>query len=238
MDLTSAFTIIIVSALIHSSFQLSVSVLTLLSGHAIGTKKSHARLVRLTGGFILGVGVMTTLVLSFASLVLSSVFDTTKIPLLVWAVVCGLLIGLGVAVWSFYYRFEKGTTLWLPRPMARYLSERTKATKRGAEAFGLGLTSVIAELVFTIAPIAVSALIIIQLEPVVQLVAVAVYVLVSLFSLLLIAGLIGSGHKLSVVQKWRESNKRFLQFSAGSALLILGFFIYVDQISAASGLAG
>lgn len=44
--------------LLMPSFQLSVSVLTLLSGHALGRKTAHARLLRLTGGFIIGAGVM------------------------------------------------------------------------------------------------------------------------------------------------------------------------------------
>jgi hypothetical protein len=48
--------------------------------------------------------------------------------------------------------------------------------------------------------------------------------------------LIGSGHKLSAIQKWREDNKGFLQFAAGGALAVLGFFVYVCKIiSDASG---
>jgi uncharacterized membrane protein (DUF485 family) len=30
------------------------------------------------------------------------------------------------------------------------------------------------------------------------------------------------------IQKWREHNKRFLQFAAGSALIVLGVYFYVD----------
>lgn len=231
MNTTNAFIIITVAALIHASFQLSVSVLTLLSGHAIGAKKSHAKLLRLTVGFVSGVTVMTALLLSFTSLVFLSIFQAS-IPLLAWAVVCGLLLGLGIAVWSFYYRREQGTTLWLPRSFASYLSDRTKATKHSTEAFSLGLTSVVAEILFVLAPVLVSALVIIQLSPVLQLVAIAVYTFISLLSLLIVAGLIGSGHKLSQIQKWRESNKRFLQFAAGSGLLVLGFYVYVDQVVA------
>ena len=45
--------------------------------------------------------------------------------------------------------------------------------------------------------------------------------------------LIGGGHKLSRIQKWREDNKRFMQFAAGSALLVLGFYMYVNEVVAA-----
>lgn len=234
--MVSSLIIIAFAALIHASFQLSVSVLTLLSGHAIGSKTRHTKLLRLTGGFVFGVMVMTMLLLSFSAFLLQHFFGSS-VPLLAWAVCCGLLLGLGVAVWIFYYRKEKGTSLWLPRGFARYLSDRTKATKQSAEAFSLGLSSVIAELIFILAPILMSALVLIRLEPMWQLVGVALYTVISLLSLLIVNALIGSGHKLSRIQKWREDNKRFLQFIAGSGLVVLGFYVYVDQVISVTALA-
>lgn len=225
----SSLAIIAFAALIHASFQLSVSMLTLLSGHAIGSKTAHAKLLRLTGAFTLGVAVMTMLLLSFVALLVRDSFGS-RVPLMMWAIGCGLLIGLGIAVWAFYYRREQGTSLWLPRGMAHYLSDRTKATKQSAEAFGLGLSSVIGELVFIIAPLLICALALVHLAPLWQLVGIGLYTLISLLSLLIVNSLIGSGHKLSRIQKWREDNKRFLQFAAGCGLLILGFYVYVDQI--------
>lgn len=232
----SSLAIIAFAALIHTSFQLSVSMLTLLSGHAIGSKTGHTKLIRLTGGFSLGVAVMTLLLLTLTAFILQHSFGST-IPILAWAVSCGLLLGLGVAVWIFYYRREKGTSLWLPRSLARYLSERTKATKQSAEAFSLGLTSVIAELLFIFAPIVISALVLIQLEPIMQLVGIALYTIISLLSLIIVGGLVGSGHKLSHIQKWREDNKHFLQFAAGGGLLVLGFYVYVEQVINATVMA-
>lgn len=225
----SSLAIIAFAALIHASFQLSVSMLTLLSGHAIGNKTAHHKLLRLTNAFTLGVAVMTMLLLSFIALVVRDSFGG-HIPLVIWAIGCGLLIGLGIAVWAFYYRREQGTSLWLPRSMAHYLSDRTKATKQSAEAFGLGLSSVVGELVFIIAPLLISALALVHLSPLWQLAGIGIYTLISLTSLLIVNSLIGSGHKLSRIQKWREDNKRFLQFAAGCGLLILGFYVYVDQI--------
>jgi hypothetical protein len=232
----SSLAIIAFAALIHASFQLSVSMLTLLSGHAIGAKTAHAKLLRLTFGFLMGVGIMTMLLISFIAFLFQHLFGQ-DVPLLAWAVSCGLLLGLGVAVWIFYYRREKGTSLWLPRGVARYLSDRTKATRRSAEAFGLGLSSVIGELLFILAPMVISALVLVRLEPIWQLAGIAIYTLISLLSLLIVYGLIGSGHKLSRIQKWREDNKRFLQFTAGSGLLILGFYVYVEQVVSVTAFA-
>lgn len=229
MDIASSLAIVTLAALIHASFQVSVSVLTLLSGHSIGAKHSQARVLRLTFGYVVGVAVMTLLALSFISLIFLHVFGNNA-PNFIWAIACGLLIGVGLAVWVFYYRRGKGTTLWIPRSFARHLSDRSKATKSSTEAFSLGLTSVVSELLFTAAPMIISALVLIQLPGYWQLVGIAIYTVVSLLTLLGIWVLISSGHKLSSIQKWREDNKRFLQFAAGSALAVLGFFVYVCKI--------
>ena len=95
----------------------------------------------------------------------------------------------------------------------------------------------IGELIFILAPVVISALVLIRLEPLWQLVGIGIYTGISLLSLLIVSGLIGSGHKLSRIQKWREDNKRFLQFTAGSGLLILGFYVYVDQVVSATAFA-
>ena len=229
MDIASSLAIVTLAALIHASFQLSVSVLTLLSGHAIGAKHSHARVLRLTSSYVAGVGVMTVLALSFISLLFLHFFGH-EAPLYVWAITCGLLIGVGLAVWFFYYRREKGTSLWIPRSFARHLSDRSKATTSSAEAFSLGLTSVISELLFIATPMIISALVLIQLPGAWQLIGIAIYSVISLLSLFSIWVLISSGHRLSAIQKWREDNKHFLQFAAGGALAVLGFFVYVCKI--------
>lgn len=229
MDIASSLAIVTLAALVHASFQLSVSVLTLLSGHSIGAKHTQARLLRLTFGFVLGVGVMTLLTLSFVSLIFLHLFGRDA-PNLVWAIACGFIITIGVAVWSFYYRPQKGTSLWIPRAFARHLNERVKGTKSAVEAFSLGLTSVVGELLFIAAPIVISALVLVQLPGPWQLLGILIYTIVSLVTLFSVWVLIGSGHKLSAIQKWREDNKRFLQFAAGGALAVLGLFVYVCKI--------
>ncbi len=237
MNHLDSLAIIAVAGLIHASFQLSVSMLTLLSSHTIGRRRSHARLLILTNSFTLGVAVMTVLLLSCTALLVSLLVHDQHNTLLAWTVTCGLLGGVGLAVWLFYYRREVGTTLWIPRSMARFLNRRAKSTKDPAEAFGLGLTSVLAELLFIFAPIVVAALALIDQPVMWQLIGIALYAFISLLSLFVVNGLIGSGHSISRIQRWRESNKRFLQFAAGSGLLILGFYLYVDHVVTVSALA-
>lgn len=230
MSIIVSLAIIILAAFVHASFQLSVSVLTLLSSQTIGTKQSHSKLLRLTTSFMFGVGLMTLLILSFVSLILLNIFGA-ETPQIVWAITCGILAGMALTIWLFYYRrHEKGTSLWIPRGLANYLSDRTKATKLSAEAFGLGISSVVGEIFFIIAPILVSALVLIKLPSNWQLIGIGLYTLISLLSLLVVWVLISGGHSLSHIQKWRETNKYFLQFSAGAGLIILGFFVYTNEI--------
>ncbi|MFZ1258742.1 MAG: hypothetical protein WAQ25_04710 [Candidatus Saccharimonas sp.] len=230
MNYLPAFGIIALAALIHASFQLSISLVTVLSGHTIGRKARAKRLLQLTGSFLLGTVTMTALCVSFLATLASQLFGS-KPPSLVWSAATGLMMGLGLAVWAFYYRHKKpGTSLWLPRGMAHFLVERTKATTASAESFSLGATSVLAEGIFVIGPASAAALALVSLPAPWQLAGIGVYTLVASAGIGTVVALIGSGHSLANLQKWREHNKRFLQFAAGSALLILGFYMYVNEV--------
>lgn len=228
-DTNSSLAIIVLAALIHASFQTSISTLTLMSGHALGKKTAHGRLLWLIGNFITGVGTMSLLLLSTLAFFLAKTFAFGT-PSLFWAGTSGAVIGVGISVWLFYYRNQQGTSLWLPRHMADYLAKRSKATKHTAEAYSLGLSSVIGELLFIFAPLLVTALVVIRLPYELQLVGLLIYVTLSLLPLLIIGMLIGSGHTLARIQRWRESNKHFLQFAAGGALLVLGMYVYVERV--------
>ena len=234
MDIVTSLTIVGFAALIHASFQLSVSVLMMLGGHAIGAKRSMANVIRMTTSFLIGAGVMTALLLSFISLILLNLFKY-QIPEIAWAGACGISVGVAVGVWMFYYQRGKGTALWIPRGMADYLTERTHKTKLSGEAFGLGLSSVFGELLFIIAPLYVSSLVLIQLPSMWQLVGIIIYVAISLISLIIVWVMIGSGHSISQIQKWREANKHFLQFTAGSGLMILAFVVFSSVFLSNSG---
>lgn len=229
MTTPELFILIAFAALIHASFQLSVSVLTVMSGHALGKKTAHARLLRLTMSYVAGAVVMIALSVSALALVIANFSPT--IPLLVWSATCGLIVGVGVAVWLFYYRYRtSGTILWIPRPMAEYLSSRARATKIAPEAFALGQASVVGELVFIGAPILVAALLLAHVAPPLQLAGLVLYTVIAAAPLMLVVILLGAGHSLAVIQRWRERNKVFLQFAAGTALVVLGGYLYIQMV--------
>ena len=236
MTLESSLAVIALAALIHASFQLSVSVLTLMSSHAIGARTRHLKLMRLMTGYTAGAATMTILLITLPAFLLTHFYGEYT-PLVIWSIACGSLVGIGISVWRFYYCKGRGTTLWLPRSMARFLQDRSKATKRSAEAFSLGLSALISELIFIAGPLLIATLALVHLSPVWQLVGIALYTSISLLPLLIVSALVGGGHKLSTIQKWREDNKRFLQFASGTGLLVLSAYVYVDQIMATTVLA-
>lgn len=235
MDIISSFATIAFVALIHASFQLSVSVLTLLGSHTIGARMSRKKVGRLISSYVLGAGTMTLLLISFTSLVFLYAFGQSA-PLLAWAIVCGIVLGIGVAVWIFYYRRGAGTSLWISRGFAQHLTSRSKQTKNSVEAFSLGMTSVVSEIVFIAPTIALTALVLVGMPSHLQAIGLSIYTVLSLTGLLAAWAFLGSGRSLSRIQKWREANKRFLQFCAGSALIAIGTFVYVTKVVAeASG---
>ena len=203
--------------------------LTLLSSHTIGRNHSQKRLLLLTHSFVFGSGVMTVLLLCTLAIVFQATTSLISYDLL-WTVLCGAMAGLAIAILLFYYRKEQGTRLWIPQSMARYLATRAKSTRHSAEAFTLGLSSVLGEVLFIIVPLTVAVMVLVQFNPALQLAGIAYYAFLSLSSLLVLHVLISGGHSISRLQRWREKNKNFLQFSAGAALLVLGFYIYVDQV--------
>ncbi len=233
MDTFTAIAIITLAALMHASFQLSVSMITLLSGHSAGSKRSPQRTTALVFSFLAGTMTMTALLVSFIAYLASTSFGS-KMPPMLWAGVSGLMIGLGVAIWAFYYRHQRGTTLWIPRGMARFLLERTKATTWLAESYSLGLVSVIGELLFVLAPTIAAALALLSLPRYLQIPCLLLYVVIASGGTLLVAVLSSAGHSISKIQRWRETNKRFLQFIAGCGFLILGAFIYANIVAVAA----
>ena len=214
-----------VAVFAHACFQLAVSVLTLLSSHSLGRKKSHLRLLHLSTSYVGGAFFATLGIVCFITFALGAL--SAGGSYLGWALVAGLNTGVGVAVLAFYYRKGKGTMLWLPRPAVDFLGARAKKTNKSFEAFGLGIMTVVAELPFLIAPTATVALLIAKDFPAnaASLGWALVYVFAVTLPLLAVTFLISSGHRISTIQRWREANKTFLQATSGGALIVLGFFI-------------
>ena len=229
MMIQTPFYVIAFAGLLHASFQLGVSLLTLLSGHSLGSGRSYRRLMELNLAYLTGASLVTALL--FAGLAYVTILITPGDFSLLWYTASVLNIAIGLTVIIFYYRRSKGTGLWIPRQMATYLTERTKKTKSGAEAFTLGAGSILAEIPFLVGPISIAILYSFShSSATMQIANFTLYLLISLLPLVVIVSMVGAGHKISTIQKWREENKLFLQYCAGSGLIILGIFTFVDKV--------
>lgn len=220
------FTVLIVTvaAALHASFQLGISVLSGLHAHGLGIERRRSNLAKLGIHYVVGVFALTGL-LALSLIYLATVFASTSTSFW-WAITCGLGIGVGIAVMSFYYRSGHGTMLWLPRSAAEYLTHRITRTKTGFEAATLGMATTIAELPFILAPLAILAMLTRGVPDFYNVSLVLLYVMIATSPLVIILMLLNAGHKLSHIQRWRETNKRFLQFSAGLGLIVVSLYLF------------
>jgi amino acid transporter len=228
----SPFLLILLGAVfVHACFQLSVSVLTLLSSHTIGRRLSNSRLLNLNFWYILGVIVMISL-LQLGAIAIhrwAAAHDNMLATIVTFSVIP--LVALLMAL--FYYRTGRGTQLWLPRPAAEYITARAKRTKSSVEAFTLGMTTAITELPFALAPLAIVAFAFQGFAAEYWLRLAVGYALAVGAPLIFVALYISSGHKISSVQRWRENAKDFLRWTSAATLLLLTVYVAVLQIGAA-----
>ena len=226
------FIVVIFAACLHASFQLGVSLLTVLSGHSLSKQRSHLRLMHLNFWYVLGYAFMTFL-LSIALVYFVIVLKADQ-SYIIGLVVASYSVLVGIWMSRYYFRDRNSTALWIPRGFARYLQERSSKTRAGSESFVLGCASILAELPFIIAPLSIAAIYIGRQSLNYQLLEILGYTIIATLPLLIIFVLIGGGHKISRIQSWREQNRRFLQQAAALGLIVLGICLFTVQINAIS----
>jgi hypothetical protein len=218
----------LLAVLVQASFGLSLSLLTLMSGHALSRRASVRRLAGLSFSYILGT-VIAVAGLLVSLIYFASIGDFYQSKL-VWSVVAGLTAVTGLIVALFYYRPGNGTTLWLPRSVAKFLTSRAKATRSWFESLLLGIGSILIELPFVVSPLLIAALLLGGASHGRQLIGISLYTLLGVLPTISLAVLVAGGHKVSRLQKWRINNKRFLQVAAGLAILVLAFYVVAFRL--------
>ena len=224
--------ILLGAVFVHACFQLSVSVLTLLSSHTIGRRLPNTRLLNLNFWYILGsIAMITLLQLGTIALLRSAISQNTALTTLITLSVVPLIALLMVL---FYYRRGRGTQLWLPRPAAEYITTRAKRTKSSVEAFTLGAATAMTELPFIVAPLAIVAFVLEGFASDKWLALSLLYAIAACLPLIFVALYISSGHKISSVQRWRENAKDFLKWTSAAALILLTLYLVVLQLGVVS----
>lgn len=221
-------------AVLHASFQLGTSVLTLLSGHSLIHHRATHRILLLNSFYIIGSILTTALILGALTTIIYLWLPYDAVTAF-WAFLSFAAMIVGLMVVMTYYRRGKGTRLWIPRAFADYLIDRAHKTKNPIEAMALGVISVIAELPFTLILFAMTSMVFVNYLVLDEYTAaIGIYSVAVTIPLFILTSLIAGGHRLSTVQRWRESSKVFLQYAAGAglvaaALYALAYFVLLQE---------
>lgn len=139
-------------------------------------------------------------------------------------------MALAIAVWAFYYRRGKSTELWLPRRVAKFIDRRAKETNNNTEAFSLGMLTSLAEMPFTLVLLFVAANSIMKLPLLYQIIAVALYTIITLIPPVVMRLAIRKGQTVIDVQRWRVKHKVFFRILSGVGFLVLGCFLFTFEV--------
>lgn len=228
MEMIVPFSEVFLAAVIHATLQLSLGALLLLYHASLG-KHVQKKTRFLVDSYISGMGMLVFLGLAATIFVLDRYFEE---PLYIeeLVIVVGMLIALAIAAWFFYYRRGKSTELWLPRSVARFIDKRAKMTNSNTEAFSLGVLTSLAEMPFTIVLLVVAANSILVLPHLYQILAVAMYTIITIIPPLVLRLAIRKGQTVVDIQRWRVKHKFFFRMLTGAGFFALGFFLFTFEV--------
>ena len=228
MEMIIPFSEVFLAAVIHATLQLSLGALLLLYHASLG-KHVRKKTRFLVDSYISGLGTLVFLSLGAIIFILDRYFGK---PLYIeeLVIVVGMLVALAIAAWFVYYRRGKSTELWLPRSVARFIDKRAKLTTSNTEAFSLGLLTSLAEMPFTLVLFVVAANSTMVLPPMYQILAVAMYTLITIIPPVVLRFAIRKGQTVVSIQRWRVKHKTFFRLLTGVGFLVLAFFLFTFEV--------
>ena len=230
MEMIIPFSEVFLAAVIHATLQLSLGALLLLYHASLG-KHVRKKTRFLVDSYISGMGMLVFLGVAATIFILDRYFEK---PLYIEELIIGvgMLVALAIAAWFFYYRRGKSTELWLPRSVARFIDKRAKTTNSNTEAFSLGVLKSLAEMPFTIVLFVVAANSILVLPHLYQILAVAMYTMITIIPPVALRLAIRKGQTVVDIQRWRVKHKMFFRLLTGIGFLALGFFLFTFEVLA------
>lgn len=219
---------IILAAIIHATLQISLGCLLLLY-HASRGKHIRKKTRGLVRSYVAGIGVLSFLGVCAMCYIILNIW---RGPLgAEWLlIIVGILALLTLLMWLFYYRWGKGSELWIPRVVARFIDGRAQATNNRVEAFSLGLLTCFAELPFSLILFVVTANSVLELPNELQVLMVFIYALITILPLIIMCSCFRRGKTIVEVQRWRVKHKNFLRIITGIGFLVLAIFIFSFKV--------
>lgn len=229
MEVVIPISTILLAAVVHATLQISLGCLLLLY-HASRGKHIRKKTRSLVRSYVAGIGILSFLGVCAMCYVILNLWQG---PLGVeWLlIIVGILSVLTLGMWLLYYRWgKKGSELWIPRVVARFIDRRAKVTNNRVEAFSLGVLTCFAELPFSLILFVVTANSVLELPYELQILMVAVYALITILPLLIMCSCLRKGKTVVEVQRWRVKHKNFLRVIAGVGFLMLAIFIFSFKV--------
>ena len=220
--------IVLLAGVVHATLQLGIGTLLLLYHASLG-KHIKIKTRELVTNYIMGNGLLTALAVAAGAFVIDVICDG-EMNAAMLTIVVGILVALAISVWMFYYRWGKSTELWLPKSVAKYINKRAEITESNTEAFGLGMLACFAEAPFTVILIVVTANSIVALPQALQILALAIYTILSVLPMIIMRVAIKKGQTVVDVQKWRLNNKNFLRVISGVGFFTLAVFLLAFKV--------
>ena len=179
--------------------------------------------------FILGAALFTALVVASAGFVILVVFDG-NMPISAMVILACILAMLAFGIWFLYYKKSVGTELWVPRSFAKFIVTRAEKTDDNVEAFSLGMLMACAETPFALALVLAAANSVIALPQGMQIIAIAIFVLMSVAPMVVMQLFVEKGRTVVDIQKWRVKNKDFIRVMSGVGYLVLAIFLIAFKV--------
>ena len=233
MSVLTSLGILIFSALILAFLQFIPGVFSLFS-HFMSGKFSKVKASDLTIFFILGVETAVTLILLSLFFILSSssvIISAITSDIFAW-IITGILIALCIVFLCCYYRKSSGTELFISRRLAHNYKHRIKTTKTRSDAFVLGLTAILPELVFTLPLYILSTAQIIQFDisSLSRSGLIILLAIITILPLLIIHILSVTHHNLADFIKFRIRHKQFFRFTIALFYLLLAIIVLLGAL--------
>ena len=224
-DLTvfSTLGVIVLAAIAHASLQMNLGSLLLLYHESLG-KHIKKRTKFLVSNYIFGVVFLIITSLAATCYFILLVFNQ-QLSTICLVTIAIVLVAVTICIWLFYYRSGRSTELWLPKPVAKYITKRARQTDSNIEAFALGLLASLAETPFVIILFLVVADSLLRLPLWQQIGMLFAYVAIATFPLFFLRLAVRHGRTVVEIQKWRLKNKNFLKILSGILFMTLAVFL-------------
>ena len=234
MSILTSLGIIVLAMLIMAFLQLVPGVFSLLLHYTSG-KYSKLKASDLSVFFILGAETFSVLILLFFYVVLSNsptLYWIIGSPIFRW-VMAGIIVALGVLILVLYFRRRSKTELFISRRLASCLKTKAMNIKTRSDAFALGFTAAIPELIFTLPLYLLVVIEIMQIgsTTINRSVMIILFAIISILPLLILHGASATGRTLADTLRFRTRNQLFFRIGLGifyfliAILIISGAFI-------------